>query len=116
MSDVKVEWFGDKLPDMRAVGRSATRLAGERLKAVAIPRTPVDTGNLRASYQVVGINAEATTLVRVNAHYGVYQHEAMDWHHDDGEAKFLERSLNDNRAVLLAIIAEEVRGAIAAAG
>ena len=110
---IEDEWLGDAIPgDIQRFGRKGVNRAAHRLRAVAIPRTPVDTGNLRGSYRIsAGGRGDPSALVIVDANYGVYVHEIMSNHHDEGEAKFLENSLNDSRGELLAIITEDLRGA-----
>lgn len=110
---VEDEWLGDAIPGrIGPQGRKGVNRAAHRLRAVAIPRTPVDTGNLRGSFRIsAGGRGDPSALVIVDANYGIYVHEILDNHHDEGEAKFLENSLNDSRGELLAIIIADLREA-----
>lgn len=104
------EWHGDKMAGrVQAAGRRATRAAAERLRALALPRTPLDQGPLRASAKVRNVNAEAVALVTYDSIYAVYQHEGVSFNHSVGEAKFLERPLTENKGQLLTIMAEVMR-------
>lgn len=78
-------------------------------------RTPVDTGNLRASTRVTdpvisedGKVSVSIVVGGVAAPYAVYVHENLDAHHDTGEAKFLESTLLESRQFMAARVAKRV--------
>ena len=70
-------------------------LANE-IMSLSQSRCPVDTGMLRGSAQVT--RKEKTVLVSYGgaaASYAVQQHENLQYHHDVGQAKFLESSFDE---------------------
>ena len=42
-----------------------------------------------------------TAAISFNTIYASLQHERLDWHHTDGEAKYLERAMNETRPEVL---------------
>ncbi|HET6915298.1 MAG TPA: hypothetical protein VFH56_04345 [Acidimicrobiales bacterium] len=50
-----------------------------------------------------------TAAISFNTIYASLQHERMDWHHTDGEAKYLERTMNETRSEQVRIIADRIR-------
>ena len=75
-------------------------------------------GNLRnsgeASFQTeldrfIGIVSFGGSLA---IDYALIQHERTDFHHQDGEAKYLERPLNENAQRYISRIRDEIRGVI----
>lgn len=108
------EWHGDRI-QILAAGRRGVRSAAQRLLALSQPKVPIDTGRLRSSGRAQGVGMGRDGMaaeVSYDTEYAVYQHEGLDYNHDEGQAKFLEEPLNASRQELLGIIAEEVRGAI----
>jgi hypothetical protein len=108
------EWHGDRI-DLRKAGRRGTLSAAHRLLAMSLPLVPIDTGALRSSGQARRVQRgddEAAAEVTYATEYAIYQHEALDWHHDEGQAKFLEEPLRTGRVELLGIIVKEIRDAI----
>lgn len=105
---VEVTWNGDRI-DVTRGARRGLRKGGQALRRAAIPRTPVDTSNMRGSYHVNEKQGGEEVVVSNDAPYSVTQHERMDYHHDEGEAKFLENALAAERDNILAIIATEIR-------
>jgi len=55
-------------------------------------RVPVDTGNLKSSGEVRQSTSGEYTVV-FTAEYAMDQHENLTYHHDNGEAKFLENAI-----------------------
>lgn len=77
-------------------------------------RTPVDSGNLRASTMVTdpvitkdGISC-SIVVGGVAAPYAVYVHENLEALHDVGQAKFLESTLLESRQFMAARVAKRV--------
>lgn len=68
------------------------------VEAEMIPRTPIDTGNLRrsgagnATVTKVGPKG-AKGMVFYTAKYAVFVHERTELRHDVGEAKFLQNAI-----------------------
>ena len=44
--------------------------------------------------------------------YAAVQHEHTEFHHETGEAKYLEKAINDNQDRILGHLAESVRDAL----
>ncbi|SOD72722.1 bacteriophage HK97-gp10 putative tail-component [Jatrophihabitans sp. GAS493] len=84
--------------------------AGERIRAVAAERTPVDTGHLVGSAEVTVSTDEVA--ITYPGPYARYQHERLDLHHETGQAKFLESAINDEGPAALDDIAGTVRDAL----
>jgi hypothetical protein len=86
-------------------GRSMAGLweAGLQIQRVAQKRTPVDTGNLKASAYTRKYNEEAIEI-GFTAAYAVYVHENLEAHHPVGQAKFLESAVTDNQRAIVEII------------
>jgi hypothetical protein len=51
----------------------------------------------------------STAAISFNTIYASLQHERLDWHHTDGEAKYLERAMNETRHEQVEIIAKRIR-------
>ena len=65
-------------------------------------------GELRESGFVRPVD-ESTAIVGFSAYWALFQHEDLTYHHDDGEAKFLEIPLTTERDAALEIIAARLR-------
>lgn len=106
-----MQWNGPQITQAVTAGAIAGLNKGaERLRAATIPRTPLDRGDLRASLTVVP--ATTTTLqaaVVTNLPYAGRQHEEVGYHHNDGEAKFLENAAYAEESTIQAIIAQHIR-------
>lgn len=109
----KLEWKGGKMgANVKKAARTGTRKAAERLKALAIPKTPIRDGVLRESASVKGVNAEPIALVVFDTPYAAAQHEHEEYHHDEGQAHYLSEPLQENGRQLQGIIANEIREAL----
>ncbi|GMA33509.1 hypothetical protein [Litorihabitans aurantiacus] len=88
--------------------------AGETILARSNDRAPVDSGDLRAA----GFVDTADLAVKVGYEptggypYFRRQHEDLDYQHDTGEAKFLEKAEAETRDEVPAIIARHIKGAL----
>lgn len=79
-------------------------------------RTPVDTGELRASEHVVGpIRRPGSRSIYAmivaggpSAPYALFVHENLDAFHKIGQAKFIESTLNESRPFMAGRIARRV--------
>lgn len=109
--NVNFHWDGDKATAaMRDAAARGLTKAANRVQAVTIPRTPMDTGDLRSSITVAPATREdMVATVSTELPYAAKQHEDLTLRHKHGQAKFLESALNDTRAEVDAIIAAEVR-------
>lgn len=85
-------------------------LAAERVRAVAVPRTPLEYGDLRSAHTVVPATPDDLESAVVNdLPYAVKQHEDLTLRHDDGQAKFLESAALDSAREVEQIVAASVR-------
>lgn len=110
---IRVDWHGDAVA--RQVRRGADRgvaAGAEHVRDVSVDRAPRRTGALRASARTVQEPGTATAAVTFDADYAVYQHENLDYQHDDGGPKFLETSLVSERNAVARIAQAEIRRAI----
>lgn len=100
LSNLNREIQGIKDRSMASLIRS-----GLRIQRVSQQRTPVDTGNLRASAftRREGFNVQ----IGYTAAYALFVHEDMEAHHKTGQAKFLETAFNDEMAGVLESIRKE---------
>lgn len=108
-----IPWRGDIFSALaqQAAARGLTRGA-EYLRGQSVPRTPKQDGILRGSAVVQPASSgDLVSAVTFNTPYAVKQHEELGYRHDDGEAKYLERPLNEHRDEILEIIAAEIRRA-----
>lgn len=84
---------------------------GQNIRTGSMRRTPVETGNLRAAHYVTEpvIHGSIITVeVGNTAEYARHVHERLDLNHAVGEAKFLERTLNERVPVFTQKIAAEI--------
>lgn len=82
---------------VQAAAVAGLNLAAERVRAVAVPRTPFEYGDLSSSLTVVeATSSDLTSAVVSDLPYAVRQHEDMSLHHDDGQAKYLETAALDS--------------------
>lgn len=100
-------WYGDRVK-RRAYADAAQGLADavQHLLRASNARVPDLSGALQAS------GTASSDGLRGAASYAdeaaVYQHERLDFAHDDGEAKFLERAARAERAEMGRIIARRM--------
>ena len=90
---MKLKWHDDVA---EAKTKSALdgleRLANEIL-SLSQSRCPVDTGALRGSAQVA--REEKKVLVGYGTTYALEQHENLQYHHEVGQAKYLETAFDE---------------------
>ena len=70
--------------------------AGLLIESAAIDKTPKDLGNLRQSFYVAPDGSEIGNTADQRA-----VHEDLEAHHEVGEAKYLERAINENEDKIL---------------
>lgn len=75
-------------------------------------RAPTRTGALRASARIVEEPGSGTAAVTFDADHAVYQHENLDYRHDDGGPKFLETALVSERGTVGRLLQAEIRAAL----
>jgi hypothetical protein len=66
-------------------------------------------GELRESCEVNEERDERRVGISFNTVYASLQHEHMDWHHADGEAKYLERAMSEKRDEVIEHLAKKIR-------
>lgn len=66
-------------------------------------------GELKASGRVDMIDDDHTAAISFNTVYASLQHEHLDWHHEEGNAKYLENAMNHTREAQVETIATEIR-------
>lgn len=85
---------------------------GLALQALAVSKTPVDTGRLRASAGVSPPERRGNVVevfVYFGTNYAVYVHERLDVHHPVGEAKFLENAARERAPGFRDRMADRIR-------
>jgi hypothetical protein len=104
-----VNIHADVLTGTRQDAARGLLLAAKHILKVSNRDVPVESGELERSGDT-SIDAEALRAsVSYDTPYAVYEHEAMNLHHDDGGPKFLERALHSERGDVAKIIAREIR-------
>ncbi|MEU3097213.1 hypothetical protein ABZ690_21125 [Streptomyces sp. NPDC006967] len=110
----RVRWNGQAAD--RATRQGAVRglrIGLEHLLQVSRDRVPIEEGTLERSGTVTVDEANLEGAVSFDTLYAVRQHEDMDLQHDAGRtAKYLEGPLDEESAVIQAIIAAHVRRAL----
>jgi hypothetical protein len=108
---VEFRWNGDRITEetrragARGLGKGAEHLLGESRQQV-----PLEEGTLERSGVASVDEAQQTAAVSYDGPYAVRQHEDLSLRHDPGrKAKYLEDPMNTERAVILEIIAAEIR-------
>lgn len=69
-------------------------------------------GELKESGKVDMVHegtAGAAAAISFNTIYASLQHERLDWHHESGNAKYLENAMNTTREEVVTTIAAEIR-------
>jgi hypothetical protein len=84
-----------------ALGKAIEHVRGE-----AVKQTPVESGNLAGSAGVTVTGNEASLLYP--GPYARNQHESMDFHHNHGNAKFLELPMMQEAPRVIQIITDEL--------
>lgn len=93
-----------KILEIEGATKKGLLAAGLLIETESIQRTPKDTGNLRNT--AFTQTTEDGVQVGYTADYAPYVHENLESHHPIGEAKFLERAMNDKEAEALELIKE----------
>ncbi|MEX3206078.1 hypothetical protein [Streptomyces acidiscabies] len=98
---------------IRAAAARGLYLAAEHVLQVSDEVVPLDEAALQRSGAASVDEPSLTAMVSYDTPYAVVQHERLDYRHSPGRtAKYLERSLNGERAQVAAIIAAQVRRAM----
>ena len=89
---------------------TGARNGADVVKQEAIQRAPAETGELRNSCETDADGLEAT--IYFDTPYAVRQHEELGYHHEIGEAKYLENAVIASQTTVGAVIAEAIRQAL----
>lgn len=107
--------FSKKVKDIKDGSSEGLVDAAKYLLELSQPLVPVDTGRLKESGKVVEENS-FTTYVTYEAfnpengyEYAPIQHEALDFHHNVGQAKYLEEPFVMNIDKLVEIVADKTK-------
>ena len=82
-----------KLTEIEKAAREALRDTAKEVLARAKENVPVDDGGLRRSGKIRV--DDLSVMVRFTAPHAWLQHERLDYKHDDGGAKYLERAVDE---------------------
>jgi len=117
---MKLRGLDEMTANLKRIGASAheqtkTALEAEatRLLDEAKSRTPVDTGALRDSGRVTLVESGTTVKATISfgdeaVDYAVEVHENLEAHHETGEAKFLEKTMNEESVNVAANLAKGI--------
>ncbi|UFU03438.1 HK97 gp10 family phage protein [Ruania suaedae] len=83
-----------KLTEIEKAGRDALQDEAKKILKRAKELAPKDDGVLRRSGRVLVNDVNVT--VRFRAPHAWIQHENLDYKHDVGEAKYLERAVDES--------------------
>lgn len=87
-------------------------LTALRVQEIAVPRTPIDTGDLRSSLAVTPATQQTLeSAVSTGLPYAVRQHEDLGYRHRAGGPKYLESAALDVRVEMGRIISAAVQRA-----
>lgn len=88
-----VKQHNAKLTEIEKAAREAMRDTAKQVLKIAKDYVPVDEGTLRRSGRV-GVN-DLAVYVRFKAPHAWMQHENLDYEHNRGGAKYLERAVDE---------------------
>ncbi|NKV28215.1 hypothetical protein GS921_00265 [Rhodococcus hoagii] len=97
---------------IRAAAVDGLADAAEVVKQEAIERCPKETGALRNSAGTAVDEGAAEAVVYFDTPYATVQHESLGYHHQDGEAKYLENALLATKNTVAQVIATRLREVI----
>ncbi|KJK40222.1 hypothetical protein UK15_07670 [Streptomyces variegatus] len=99
--------------ELRAAAGRGLFLGTEHVLSVSTDRVPLDEGFLQSTGTASVDEPSLTGMVSFDGPYAVRQHEELEWRHAPGRtAKYLENSLNEERNVVFALVAAELRRAL----
>jgi len=114
MSNVRLTWNGDELREnVRKAAARALRDGAEHLLTEANKTVPIETGELMRSGAPDVDDKALEATVSYDVPYAVPQHERTDFRHDPGRrAKWLELTLDEERARIQRYIEDKIRAAL----
>ena len=98
---------------IRAAFQEATYRAAASIQTLALPRTPIEQGELRDTSHLEEMPSGniARTEVSYNKIYATRQHEETGWNHPrGGQAKYLESAMQDGQDNARNIIENHLKG------
>jgi len=103
----------DKITDaVVAAIPDASFKAMEHLREVAVSKTPMETGHLRAGASTVNTIDSKGAAVYYPGPYARYQHYELQLRHEVGQSLYLEQPLVQETEKILEITATELRKVI----
>lgn len=105
----RLEWDRAAVRRVSDAAADGLRDGAEHLETAANALVPDLTGALQASSQVDVDRTDRSATVSYSDEAAVYQHERLDFAHDDGQAKFLEQPLHTEQDEIVRRIARRVR-------
>ena len=114
MSNVRLRWDGQKVSDnVRREAVRGLRDGAEHLLTEANKTVPIETGELMRS-GVPDVDDKALeATVSYDTPYAVRQHEETTYRHDPGRrAKWLELTLDEERARIQRYIEDKIRATL----
>lgn len=106
---VSMRWNRGAFRRVSAAADAALRAAAAHVEQVSNSRVPDLTGSLQASSRVSVDEGQGRAVISYDDPAAVPQHERLDYHHDDGQAKYLESALASERGEVGRIIAARIR-------
>ena len=100
-----VQMHTARLTEIAQAAAAAVQATAAEVLDVAQDLVPVDSGELRDSGELVV--SDGGVRVVFTAGHAWYQHERLDYQHDDGGAKFVERAVD--QVDIAAAVADGVR-------
>ena len=88
-----VKQHNAKLTEIEKAAREALRDTAKQVLDQAKKNVPVDQGALRRSGKV-GVS-DVNVYIRFTSPHAWLQHERLDYEHDQGGAKYLERAVDE---------------------
>ncbi len=102
------------LVQIRRAAAHGLELGMEHVLAEAKKVVPLDEGTLERSGRARVDATRLQGIVSFSTPYAVRQHEELTYRHAPGrQAKYLEQPFNTNREVVVALIAAQIRRALA---
>ena len=94
-----------QIGQIQGANEQGLRAAALVVQREAQKKTPVDTGNLKNSaYTDSEGGKHPAAVIGYQAAYAPFVHEDLEARHTNGEAKFLEKALNENQGRILKIV------------
>jgi hypothetical protein len=101
-----------RLREIGAASDQAMAENAEHLLGEAIQLAPKDLGDLRGSGDVRPLGDGEYEVGFYGLPYALRQHEELDWHHDEGQAKYLEQPFAENMDRYVQNVADAVKKAV----